>query len=120
MLDRCTSLKCQLLTQENSIYCPRHTFLHNIVAQEERDKETAKADAKKQRQDSAPKTRGELLKQGYEHIDNAACHGCHKAIEWWKTPNAKRAPYDPMPEFESPAVSHFATCKHAVDFRRAG
>lgn len=111
---------CGLLTQEGSIYCPRHTFLHNIAQQEAANKEAAKADEKRSRVTAMPKTRNELLQQGYVHVNNATCSGCHKAIEWWSTPNAKRAPYDPMPELDSPAVSHFATCVRRSDFRRAG
>lgn len=35
-------------------------------------------------------------------------------------PSDKRAPYDPMTNDDSPAVSHFATCVKAQNFRRAG
>lgn len=107
---------CGLLAQAGRIYCPRHTFLHNIAAQQEREKELAKPT----RVTALPKTRADLLAQGYEHVNNSVCSGCHARVEWWKTPKDKRAPYDPMPEMDSPAVSHFATCKRSSDFRRAG
>lgn len=112
---------CGLMTQEDSIYCPRHTFLHNIAQKEAADKEIAKAEeAKLKRPETGPKTQRDLEAQGYRFAGSSACDGCKQHIQWWLTPNGKRAPYNSMTEPDSPAVSHFATCVKARDFRRAG
>lgn len=108
---------CGLLTQEDSIYCPRHTFLHNIAAQQEVEKAHAK---RQQTVTTGPKTQRDLEAQGYRFVGSSACDGCKQHIQWWLTPNGKRAPYNAMTEPDSPAVSHFATCVKARDYRRAG
>jgi hypothetical protein len=38
-------------------------------------------------------------------------------MEFWHTPGGKWLPMNPMPDPDSPAVSHYATCKHGELFR---
>lgn len=38
---------CSLVAQEGSAFCPRHTFLHNMNAQAERDREVERQAAKR-------------------------------------------------------------------------
>jgi hypothetical protein len=109
---------CGLLAAENSEYCPRHRFLHAIAAEKRRDKEIAQRE--KKGYSGLPKTREEMLRRGYEYRGTEKCRGCSRVIEMWLTPNARIAPYDPMPELQSHSVSHFATCSRAASFRRAG
>lgn len=111
---------CGLMTQEGSIYCPRHTFLHNVAQKEAADKEFAKENAKRERMSTGPKTQRELKAAGYRFTGSGTCDGCKQHIEWWQTPSDRRAPYNTMATEDSPAVSHFATCAKARDFRRAG
>ena len=107
---------CQLLTQDGSKYCPRHTFLHNVAAEKKRDKELAMRDGKR----GLPADRAEMLRRGYVYTGNRACteSTCKKPIEWWRTPNGKMAPYDPMPDEASHSRSHYASCTRAASFRR--
>jgi hypothetical protein len=39
-------------------------------------------------------------------------------MEFWTTPEGKSIPMDVMAEPESPAISHFATCPLAKEFRK--
>ncbi|HSU19928.1 MAG TPA: hypothetical protein VLI45_09325 [Acidobacteriaceae bacterium] len=110
---------CGLAAQDGSEYCPRHTFLHNINAQTERDKEVHRMETRRAQAAGMPKTRGELMAGGYQYTGNGECHSCEARIEWWKTPKDRPAPFDPMPEVASRAVSHFATCKHSARWRKA-
>ena len=66
-----------------------------------------------------PKTFAELTQAKYKFDNHAKCRGCHKDIEWWITPTGKKMPFNLMPDIESPAVSHFATCPDAEEFRRS-
>jgi hypothetical protein len=65
-----------------------------------------------------PKNRDELIERGYKFHEHGTCRGehCHAAIEWWETPNAKKIPYDLMPEGSSPALAHWTTCPDRDDF----
>lgn len=112
---------CGLAAEEGSDLCPRHKFMRDQKAQ---------ADTEKERQahlnrnvhhtgQGLPRTRHELLARGYQYIGNKECGGCGKPIELWRTPNQKTSPYDPMPQIDSHATSHFATCTRASSFRRA-
>ena len=113
-----TEIHCGLVPETGSEHCPRHKFLVAIEAEERRDKELAKRE--KNGGLGLPKTRQEMLRRGYEFRGSRSCSGCSKHIEMWLTPNAKLAPYDPMPEATSHSTSHFATCVRKVAFRRAG
>jgi hypothetical protein len=66
-----------------------------------------------------PKTFAELKAAGYRFDNHAACRGCKVQIEWWFTPKGGKMPFDLMPNDDSPAITHFSTCPHAEDFRRA-
>lgn len=67
-----------------------------------------------------PKTNGEMLMRGYEPSSgsNAKCRSCQAPIEFWKTPTGKTIPMNLMPTPETPAIAHWATCKHAAEFRK--
>jgi hypothetical protein len=64
-----------------------------------------------------PQTRAELKLAGYDYIGNKTCP-CGAAMELWDTPNGKTMPMNPMETDESEAVSHWATCSKAAQFRR--
>jgi hypothetical protein len=53
----------------------------------------------------------------YVFQKNGICRGCHREIEWWRTPALKTIPMDPMPEGTSKAVAHWTTCPDANRFR---
>jgi hypothetical protein len=62
-------------------------------------------------------TRAELEESGYKRTNYGKCRGCFVPIEWWLTVNERPAPYDLMPNPDSEAVSHYATCTVAERFR---
>ena len=64
-----------------------------------------------------PATKEAMMRAGYTYATNKVCP-CGAAMELWTTPDNKTMPMNPMPEEESPAVSHFATCPKAQQFRR--
>jgi hypothetical protein len=64
-----------------------------------------------------PATRFELKQAGYDFIATKTCP-CGAAMELWDTPNGKTMPINPMENDESAAVSHWATCSKAQQFRR--
>jgi hypothetical protein len=67
---------------------------------------------------SFPETRELMQEAGYKRLYYTRCRGCRGPMEWWVTPNQKRIPMNPMAWPHSPAVSHFATCPKADDFRK--
>ena len=64
-----------------------------------------------------PATKEAMMRAGYTYSVNKVCP-CGAAMELWETPAGKLMPMNPMPEEESPAVSHWATCEKATQFRR--
>lgn len=66
-----------------------------------------------------PRTREALEEAGFHRRCYTRCSGCNAAMEFWKTPTGKSLPFDPMPDGDSRAVSHFATCPVAERFRKA-
>jgi len=64
-----------------------------------------------------PKTRAELVEAGYTYATGKICP-CGASMELWNTPKGNLMPMDPMPDPDSPAASHFATCPKAVQFRK--
>lgn len=113
---------CGLAAVEGSDRCPRHKAIRDAKAQSESDKvlsDHLKRNVSFKGQ-GLPKTRAELLQRGYLYVGNKLCDspGCRAPIEMWRTPNQKIAPFNPMPEMESHAQSHYATCNRAADFRR--
>ncbi len=66
-----------------------------------------------------PKTREELERAGYKFSGFKKCGGvtCSAEIEWWTTPKGKAMPFDRMPNPDSPAITHFATCPDAPRFK---
>jgi hypothetical protein len=66
---------------------------------------------------SFPATRAEMILAGYIFLTNKTCP-CGAVMELWQTPKDKTMPMDVMPDTSSPAVSHWATCPKAAQFRR--
>lgn len=66
---------------------------------------------------SFPATRALLQDAGYRFITVKTCP-CGAKMELWFTPNGATMPMNPMPTEDSPAVSHWATCEKATQFRR--
>ena len=64
-----------------------------------------------------PETRAKLRAAGYEFKETKTCP-CGAKMELWKTPNEATLPMNPMNHDDAPAVSHFATCPMAAQFRR--
>ena len=111
---------CAVLPDAGAEMCPRHAFLDAQRKQGAANKEAAKqAVAGLGLKGPGPRTRAELLQRGYVFTGSGACRGCGAAIEWYRTPNLRTAPYNQMPHDASFAVSHYATCKQAQHFRRA-
>ena len=111
---------CGTLRQAGSKFCPRHTFLANVAQQKNEDKQANKIEAGIAGVDKKlPATRRGMIERGYVYTGNNTCSGCGAAIEWWKTPNQRSAPFDPMPLEYSFSRSHFATCTRRADFRKA-
>ena len=117
--DRTKDKLCGLVEQAGSTYCPRHTFLHNIQAAAERDKEYGRREKKRSEGigGGMPKTRAELIARGYQYTGNKQCP-CGAMVEWWRTPAQRMAPFNPMEIADSHATSHFATCPNAARFRK--
>lgn len=65
-----------------------------------------------------PVTRDGMKSAGYEFSDLGRCRGCDASIEWWIAPSGRKMPVNPMPNAESPAISHFASCLKADSFRK--
>lgn len=65
-----------------------------------------------------PTTRLELKLAGYDFIAIKTCP-CGATMELWDTPAGKTMPMNPMESDQSEAVSHWATCPKAQQFRRA-
>jgi hypothetical protein len=63
-------------------------------------------------------TRAELQEAGAKRTNYGRCKGCTEPIEWWLTAAERPAPYNLMPNPESEAVSHFATCPKAEQFKK--
>lgn len=113
-------VSCKMLPEPGTEYCPRHGFLIQAQSEERARKAEAKSLSKAHGIDGKlPRNREFLLRGDYSFRGNGSCSGCAEPVEWWKTPNKRMAPFNPMPEIYSPAVSHFATCKEAGKFRRA-
>jgi hypothetical protein len=65
-----------------------------------------------------PATRKLLKEAGYDYLTVRKCT-CGASMELWHTPKDQTIPMNPMPDEESKAESHFATCPLATQFRRA-
>jgi hypothetical protein len=58
-----------------------------------------------------------MIEAGYKYLTNKTCP-CGAPMELWLTPKDATMPMNPMPEADSKAESHFATCVKAAQFRR--
>lgn len=65
-----------------------------------------------------PKTRDEMVAQGYKFSNHGQCKACKEQLEWWETPAGKRMPFNLMQDGSSEAVTHFRTCPNADQFRK--
>jgi hypothetical protein len=65
-----------------------------------------------------PKTWDALKASGYEWRNDSECKGCGEPIMWFKTPNGKNIPMNPMNRGTSPAVAHWSTCTEQDSFRK--
>ena len=59
-----------------------------------------------------------MITAGYKPSPSGECRACHTVIEFWTTPAGKQLPMDPMENDHSPAITHFATCPFAAQFRK--
>ena len=110
---------CALEAQKDSAFCPRHTFLYNLAEKEKYDQDKLRRDENAAKlENRTRRTRVQHCAAGFIFQGSSVCR-CGKLIEWWRTPNLRNAPYDPMPEETSIAVSHFVTCSHKSIFRKA-
>jgi hypothetical protein len=64
-----------------------------------------------------PATKEAMMRAEYTYTTSKVCP-CGATMELWMTPSGKLIPMNPMPQEESPAVSHWATCEKAAQFRR--
>lgn len=110
---------CGLEAEAGSELCPRHKFLLGVKQQEELNAHLNRNVSHKGQ--GLPQTRAELIRRGYQYVGNKICNStaCKKPIELWRTPNQHLAPYNPMPDADSHAQSHYVTCARADAFRRA-
>ncbi len=67
-----------------------------------------------------PATLAALEEAGWKRSNYGRCKGCRDSIEWWWTPNGERMPMQPMATPESEAISHWARCGTANQFRKKG
>lgn len=65
-----------------------------------------------------PRTREALEESGFIRKAYTRCQGCGAAMEFWRTKTGKSLPMDPMPNPDSRAASHYATCPFAERFRK--
>lgn len=110
---------CVVLADAGEDMCPRHKMMKVALGDIQTAKDL-KAAVNRKHHGPQPKSRRELLEQGYAFIGNDTCE-CGKAIEYWRTPNKKVAPYDSMATLESPSNSHFIFCRQGLNkyYRRA-
>ena len=69
---------------------------------------------------SFPTTRDEMEAANYIRDGRETCKGCGAMMEYWITPERKAIPMNPMPKPTSVAITHFATCPMAAQFRKRG
>lgn len=67
-----------------------------------------------------PKNRVFMVAAGYKPLPSGNCRGCNHVIEFWQTPAGKQIPMNPMENDDTPAITHFATCSKAAEFRKTG
>ena len=104
---------CKVLPALGKDMCPRHEFLSKANADLQLEKQR-KALLGRNYHGPRANTRRELIAAGYQYIGNDTC-ACGEPLEWWRTPNQKKAPFDPMATVDSAARSHFAKCNRAFE-----
>jgi hypothetical protein len=67
-----------------------------------------------------PKDRAAMITAGYKKLSTFVCRGCGEEMEFWYTPQGKNIPMNAMPNDDSEALSHFATCPEAKRFKKRG
>lgn len=109
---------CHKVVDAGEEYCPRHKAMHQarMAEQDEKRRQKELADRLKRqvKTSTTPQTRRGMIEQGYQFIGNDVCV-CGHQIEWWRTPNQREAPYEPMKDETSAATTHFKYCKRAFE-----
>lgn len=67
-----------------------------------------------------PANAEEMRAYGYTFIDHGRCDACEKPVEWWRTPQRRQIPMNPMPLASSPARGHWSTCNKMVQVKKTG
>ena len=57
-----------------------------------------------------PRNFAELKAKGYSFVDHGRCDACDQPVEWWRTPQGRQIPMNPMPLAASQARGHWGTC----------
>jgi len=65
-----------------------------------------------------PKTWDELKSANYVWDNDSVCKGCGDPIMWFKTPNGKSIPMNPMERGSDVATPHWSSCVEADSFRK--
>ena len=64
-----------------------------------------------------PKTKADMIDAGYSYATTKTCP-CGELMELWNTPKGETMPMNPMAEMDTSAISHWATCVKAEQFRK--
>jgi hypothetical protein len=113
-------LSCKMFVDPHKTMCPRHIMMAQAETDAERAREVKRRIEGKKKPSNGPMpyTRKGLIEGGYSFTGTGECAGCGEMVEWWRTPNQRPAPFNRMPDIDSQARSHFATCTKANSFRR--
>ena len=65
-----------------------------------------------------PTTLNEMKQRGYVWLNDSECKGCGEKIMWFRTPNGKKIPMNPMTGGDSEAVAHWATCDNPPERKK--
>jgi hypothetical protein len=66
-----------------------------------------------------PKTREELIAEGYKLGNHDHCRGCGRTILWARTPNDRPMPLSAINGEFVQYQAHFSDCPNREQFRRA-
>lgn len=65
-----------------------------------------------------PENSDAMKAAGYLFMDHGCCDACYREIEWWRTPQGRQIPMDPMPRPSAPARGHWSTCDQMVQTKK--
>ena len=57
-----------------------------------------------------PANAEEMRAAGYRYMDHGQCDACDQPVEWWRTPQGRQIPMNPMPSPTDRARGHWSTC----------